>query len=62
VPLELLLDVWVADDELEPEPELNEDREDDEEPLVEARRTASIAFGLGFGRPSVRLGPKYAGP
>jgi hypothetical protein len=50
-------------DELELEPELNHERElDDEDPLVEASRTASIAFGLGLGRPSVRLEPKYGGP
>jgi len=61
VPLELLLDVCEVDDELELEPELNDER-DDEEPLAELTRTASIAFGLGRGRPSVRLGPKYAGP
>ena len=45
------------------EPELNQERDEDEdEALPGARRTASIAFALGRGRPSVRLGPKYAGP
>ena len=45
------------------EPELNQERDEDEdEVLPGARRTASIAFALGRGRPSVRLGPKYAGP
>jgi len=60
----LLLDECDALDELEGlEPELNQERdEDEEEPLPGARRTASIAFALGRGRPSVRLGPKYDGP
>ena len=60
----LLLDECDALDELEGlEPELNQERdEDDDEVLPGARRTASIAFALGRGRPSVRLGPKYAGP
>ena len=57
MPLELLLDVCV-DDEPELEPELNDERDDEEEEPVEPTRTASIAFALGFGRPSVRLGPK----
>ena len=56
--LELLLDDVCEPDELELEPELNEDREDDEDEPVEPTRTASIAFALGRGRPSVRLGPK----
>jgi len=66
-PRDVLLDVC---DELEErekleglEPERNQERdEDDDEPLAELRRTASIAFALGLGRPSVRLGPKYDGP
>jgi hypothetical protein len=58
----LLLDECDALDELEGlEPELNHERDDDEL-LPGARRTASIAFALGRGRPSVRLGPKYDGP
>ena len=57
MPLELLPDVCV-DDELELDPELNDERDDEEEEPVEPTRTASIAFALGFGRPSVRLGPK----
>jgi hypothetical protein len=59
----LLLDECDALDELEGlEPELNQERDEDDEVLPGARRTASIAFGLGRGRPSVRLGPKYDGP
>ena len=66
-PRDVLLDEW---DELEErealdelEPGVNQERdEDDDELLPEARRTASIAFALGRGRPSVRLGPKYDGP
>lgn len=60
----LLLDECDALDELEGlEPELNQERDDDEdEALPGASRTASIAFGLGRGRPSVRFGPKYDGP
>ena len=59
----LLLDECDALDELEGlEPELNQERDEDDELLPEVRRTASIAFGLGRGRPSVRLGPKYEGP
>ena len=58
MPLELLLDVCEVDDELELEPELNDERDDEGELLVEPTRTASIAFALGLGRPSVRLGPK----
>jgi len=60
----LLLEECDVLDELEGlEPELNQERDDDEdEALPGARRTASIAFALGRGRPSVRLGPKYAGP
>ena len=67
-PRDVLLDEW---DEVEEErealeelePELNQERdEDDDEPLPGLRRTASIAFALGRGRPSVRLGPKYDGP
>ena len=60
----LLLDECDALDALEElEPELNQERdEDDDELLPELRRTASIAFALGRGRPSVRLGPKYDGP
>jgi hypothetical protein len=60
----LLLDECDALNELdELEPELNQERdEDDDELLAEVSRTASIAFGLGRGRPSVRLGPKYDGP
>ena len=53
--LELLL-LDVCEDELEPE--LNDEREEDDEPLADVTRTASIAFGLGLGRPSVRAGPK----
>ena len=45
-------------DELELEPELNHERELDDDPLVDPSRTASIAFALGLGRPSVRLEPK----
>jgi hypothetical protein len=60
----LLLDVCDELEELEElVPELNQERDEDgDEPLAEVRRTASIAFGLGRGRPSVRLGPKYDGP
>jgi hypothetical protein len=66
-PRDVLLDEWDEVEEREAleglEPELNQERdEDDDEPLAELRRTASIAFGLGRGRPSVRLGPKYDGP
>ena len=57
----LLDDVRELLDELELEPELNHEREDDD-PLVDPSRTASIAFALGRGRPSVRLEPKYGGP
>ena len=57
-----MLDVCELLDELELEPELNDEREVDDDPLVDASRTASIAFGLGRGRPSVRLEPKYGGP
>jgi hypothetical protein len=60
VPLLVLLLLDVCEDELEPE--LNDEREEDDEPLADVTRTASIAFALGRGRPSVRLGPKYAGP
>ena len=47
-------------DELELDPERNHEREvdDGDDPLVDASRTASMAFGLGLGRPSVRLEPK----
>ena len=63
----LLLDEWDEVEEREAleelEPELNHERdEDDDEVLPGLRRTASIAFALGRGRPSVRLGPKYDGP
>ena len=54
--LELLVDVCEVD-ELELEPERNDERDDDDE-LVDPTRTASIAFALGRGRPSVMLGPK----
>ena len=60
----MLLEVCEPLEELEElEPELNEERdeEDDELPAVPTR-TASIAFGLGLGRPSVRLAPKCGGP
>jgi len=43
-------------EELEGEP--NEERDPVLEDPPDARRTASIAFGLGLGRPSVRLDPK----
>lgn len=63
-PRELLLDEWDEVEEREAvealEPELNQERDD--ELLPGLRRTASIAFALGRGRPSVRLGPKYGGP
>ena len=59
----LLLDECDVLDELEGlDPELNQERDADDEVLPGARRTASIAFALGRGRPSVRLGPKYDGP
>ena len=59
----LLEDECDALDELEGlEPELNQERDEDDELLPGARRTASIAFALGRGRPSFRLGPKYDGP
>ena len=66
-PRDVLLDEWDEVEEREAleelEPELNQERdEDDDELLPELRRTASIAFALGRGRPSVRLGPKYDGP
>jgi hypothetical protein len=59
-PRELLLDEWDEVEEREAleelEPELNQERDD--ELLPGLSRTASIAFALGRGRPSVRLGPK----
>lgn len=64
-PRDVLLDEWDEVEEREAleelEPDLNQERDEDEL-LPELRRTASIAFALGRGRPSVRLGPKYDGP
>lgn len=66
-PRDVLLDEWDEVEEREAleelEPELNQERDEDEDELLPGlRRTASIAFALGRGRPSVRLGPKYDGP
>ena len=51
---ELLLDEEVERKLLLLDPELNHERD---ELLVDPTRTASIAFVLGRGRPSVRLAP-----
>lgn len=43
-------------EELEREP--NQERDAEVEELADPTRIASMAFGLGLGRPSVRLEPK----